>query len=116
MPTDPDVRTVITVPGDKSITHRALMFAALADGANRLRGLLRSEDTRTTAAVLRALGAAVPAPPPDAGEIIIQGLGLRGLRATAGAVDCGNSGTTARLLLGILAGRSFTSEITGDPS
>ncbi len=109
-------RLEVVVPGDKSISHRALMLAVLAEGESRLAGLLPAEDPRSTAAVLRALGANVPELPADGGEIRVRGLGLHGLRAPAGVLDCGNSGTTARLMLGILAGFPFEATLTGDAS
>ena len=90
------------VPGDKSISHRALMFAALASGESTLHGLLRSADVEATADTLRSLGCDVPAL--DSGDTIsVRGVGLRGLHSPGRPIDCGNSGTTARLLLGILA-------------
>ena len=106
----------ILVPGDKSISHRALMMAVLAEGESRLSGLLPAEDPRSTAAVLRALGATVPDLPADGGEIRVPGLGLHGLRPPAAPLDCGNSGTTARLLLGVLAGFPLEASLTGDES
>lgn len=161
----------LTVPGDKSISHRALLLAALADGESRLSGLLAGEDPTATASILRALGVDLPRLPSGAGaggEIRIPGVGLRGLgrggirpgsSAAAGAgkvpsqaetaaleaggtiraagaapaaeasaasgagpasgqlvLDCGNSGTTARLLMGLLAGTSVDATVTGDPS
>lgn len=109
-------RATLRVPGDKSLTHRALLLAALADGESRLRGLLPGADPRSTAAVLRALGVDVPDPPADGGAVRIRGLGLRGLRAPDGVLDCGNSGTTARLLMGVLAGQPFTATLDGDAS
>lgn len=109
-------RLEVVVPGDKSITHRALMLGALAEGESRLAGLLPAEDPRSTAAVLHALGAAVPALPADGGEIRVRGVGLHGLKAPAGPLDCGNSGTTARLMMGILAGLDFEATLTGDAS
>lgn len=107
--------SVVRVPGDKSISHRALMFAALAEGESRLTGLLDSADVRSTAEALRALGCDVPTLRPDA-VVRVRGVGLRGLRSPGAAIDCGNSGTTARLLLGILAGSSVVAELTGDSS
>lgn len=104
----------VRVPGDKSISHRALLFAALARGESRLRGLLDGADPASTAAALRALG--VRMPDLAAGEIRVRGVGLRGLRPPSGAIDCGNSGTTARLLLGVLAGQPMTATLTGDAS
>ncbi|MFW6078714.1 MAG: 3-phosphoshikimate 1-carboxyvinyltransferase [Gemmatimonadota bacterium] len=110
------VRVELRVPGDKSITHRALLLAALAEGESRLRGLLPAADPRATARALRALGIDVPPIPVDGAEIVVRGVGLRGMREPAETIDCGNSGTTARLLLGLLAGRSFTAILTGDES
>ena len=109
-------RIEMRVPGDKSISHRAIMFAALADGESRIRGVLPAEDPKSTAAVLRLLGTAVPDIPDDGREISIRGHGLRGLRAPDADLDCGNSGTTARLMFGVLAGHPFTSTLTGDES
>lgn len=106
----------VVIPGDKSITHRALMLAALADGESRLSGLLPAEDPRSTASVLRALGVAVPDLPADGSEIRIRGLGLRSLRAPEDRLDCGNSGTTTRLMLGVLAGQDLEATLTGDAS
>ena len=104
----------LCVPGDKSISHRALMLAVLGRGRSRIRGLLRSADVASTAAVLRALGATIP---DLAGETLeIEGLGLRGLRAPERALDCGNSGTTARLMAGIVAGAGVTARFEGDAS
>jgi 3-phosphoshikimate 1-carboxyvinyltransferase len=104
----------LTIPGDKSVTHRALMLAAVADGESRLEGCLVSLDTGSTASCLRALG--VPVPDLEGGPLRIRGLGLRGLSDPATALDCGNSGTTARLLLGLLAGAGVRAELTGDAS
>ncbi len=105
----------LRVPGDKSITHRALIFSALAEGPSRLSGLLDAADTRSTVAVLRALGADVP-DAPGPGRVSVNGAGLTGLREPAAPLDCGNSGTTARLLLGALAGCPFPAVLTGDAS
>lgn len=106
----------VVVPGDKSLTHRALMLACAARGESRLRGLLPGADCRSTAAVLRALGCPVPDLPPDGSEIRIDSPGLRAWRAPAEELDCGNSGTTARLMMGLLAGRPFCATLTGDES
>jgi len=92
------------------------MLAALADGESRLAGLLDGADPRSTAAALRSLGVLVPDPPQDGAPVAVTGVGLRGLRAPDGTIDCGNSGTTARLLMGILAGQGFAAELTGDAS
>ena len=104
----------LRVPGDKSISHRSLMLAALGNGTSRVRGLLCSADVLSTAGVLRALGAAIPDVTP--GEFTVRGGGLRGLREAAGDLDCGNSGTTARLMSGILAAIPFDSRVVGDAS
>jgi 3-phosphoshikimate 1-carboxyvinyltransferase len=105
---------VLRVPGDKSISHRALMLAALGKGESRVRGLLCSADVNSTAGVLRALGASIPEVTPA--EFTVRGRGLRGLRESAGNLDCGNSGTTARLMTGVLAAIPFDSRVTGDAS
>jgi len=103
----------VRVPGDKSISHRALMLAALATGESRVRGVLQSADVHSTAGVLRALGADLP---PLNGEMRIIGAGLHGLRAPAVPLDCGNSGTTTRLMAGVCAGYAFESLFVGDGS
>jgi 3-phosphoshikimate 1-carboxyvinyltransferase len=100
-------------PGDKSISHRALMLAALGDGPSSVRGILDAADVRSTAGVLRALGVDVP----HLGRaIVVRGVGLRGLRPPGRALDCGNSGTTARLLAGIVAASPFAARFEGDAS
>jgi 3-phosphoshikimate 1-carboxyvinyltransferase len=106
----------IRVPGDKSLTHRALMFAAAASGESRLSGLLPGADCRSTAAVLNALGAEIPALPADGSPITVASAGLDHWRQPAEILDCGNSGTTARLMVGLLAGRPLTATLTGDES
>jgi 3-phosphoshikimate 1-carboxyvinyltransferase len=116
MPPHLHVAGDVTVPGDKSLTHRALMFSAVATGESRLRGLLPGADCRSTAAVLRALGCAVPDLPPDGSEIVVAGRGIGSWTAPAAPLDCGNSGTTARLMMGLLASRPFASTLTGDDS
>jgi 3-phosphoshikimate 1-carboxyvinyltransferase len=103
----------LRVPGDKSISHRALIAATLADGRSRVRGILPSADVHSTAGVLRALGASIPALD---SSIEIEGLGLHGLREPVGDLDCGNSGTSARLLAGLVAGSGLTARFTGDAS
>ena len=104
----------VRVPGDKSISHRALLLAAAAEGESRIVGLLDGGDCRSTAAVLRQLGCAIPEL--HDGELRIHGRGLAAWRAPDAPLDCGNSGTTARLLLGLLAGRPFCATLTGDAS
>jgi 3-phosphoshikimate 1-carboxyvinyltransferase len=104
----------LRVPGDKSISHRALMLAALGRGTSRVRGILQSADVEATVRVLRALGATIPSP--SAPEVVIDGVGLRGLRTPSGPLDCANSGTTARLIAGVVAGAALTAEFVGDVS
>jgi 3-phosphoshikimate 1-carboxyvinyltransferase len=104
----------VRIPGDKSISHRSLMLSALADGTSRIRGFLEGEDTRATAAVLAQLGVKIETPAD--GERLVHGVGLHGLRAAAGPLDCGNAGTGMRLLAGLLAGQAFDSTLIGDAS
>jgi 3-phosphoshikimate 1-carboxyvinyltransferase len=116
-PTAPLTGT-LRVPGDKSISHRALMFGALAIGETRIFGLLEGEDVLRTAAAMRALGAEVIRPAADDGAGIwrVAGRGVGGLEEPADVLDMGNSGTAARLLAGILASHPFFSVMTGDAS
>jgi len=107
---------ILTVPGDKSLSQRALILAALADGESRLTGLLPSADPNSTAAALRALGAGIGTLPPDGSPVRVSGRGLHGLTAPVGPLDLGNSGTGARLLMGVLAGCAFEAVLTGDAS
>ena len=99
----------VLLPGDKSISHRALMLGAIAGGDSTIRGLSRGADVGSTAACLRALGVEI-----EDGRG--SGAGMRGLRAPSAPLDCGNSGTTMRLLAGLLAAQDFESELTGDES
>jgi 3-phosphoshikimate 1-carboxyvinyltransferase len=99
----------VRVPGDKSISHRALILGAIASGESTLEGLSTGADVKSTASCLRALGIEI-------GDARVRGRGVRGLRAPAGPLDCGNSGTTMRLLSGLLAAQEFESELTGDES
>jgi len=107
------VQGSVLVPGDKSISHRALMLAALARGRSRVRHILPSADVHSTAGVLRALGVAVP---PLAPDFTIHSDGIPALGEPSRDLDCGNSGTTARLMAGIAAGLPFTSRFVGDAS
>jgi 3-phosphoshikimate 1-carboxyvinyltransferase len=104
----------IRVPGDKSISHRAVMLGALASGVTRVTGLLEGEDVLSTLGAFRAMG--VLAEGPDHGKLVIHGVGLHGLKAPKQALDMGNSGTAMRLMAGILAGQAFDSELVGDAS
>lgn len=107
------LRGTIRVPGDKSLSHRALLFNALATGTAQVHGFLDGADCRTTLAALRAMGVEIT----ETGETLtVHGVGLNGLREPADVLDCGNSGTTTRLLLGILAGQPFFAALTGDAS
>jgi 3-phosphoshikimate 1-carboxyvinyltransferase len=104
----------IAVPGDKSISHRALLVGALAEGETLVRGFGRSADTESTAGVLRALGVEIE--DVDVDVVRVRGVGLRGLEAPADPLDCGNAGTLARLLSGVLAVQPGTFVLTGDDS
>jgi 3-phosphoshikimate 1-carboxyvinyltransferase len=104
----------VAVPGDKSISHRALMFGALAVGQTRITGLLQGEDVLRTAAAMRALGAVVERESADVWRVAGRGIG--GLTEPADVLDMGNSGTAARLLCGILASHPIFSVMTGDAS
>ncbi|GAA0706913.1 3-phosphoshikimate 1-carboxyvinyltransferase [Dokdonella soli] len=108
------LRGDVVVPGDKSISHRAIMLAALAEGISHVSGFLEGEDTRATAAIFRAMGVAIETP--SASQRIVHGVGLRGLAEPGAALDCGNSGTGMRLLAGLLAGQRFDSTLIGDES
>ncbi len=103
----------LTPPGDKSISHRSVMLGGIARGRTRVRGLLEGEDVLSTVAALRALGASIAK---EGDEWIIDGVGLDGLHEPQGVLDMGNSGTSARLLIGLLGARPFTSFFTGDAS
>jgi len=104
----------IQVPGDKSISHRSLMFAALAVGESRITGLLEGEDVLATAAALRAMGADIERL--DDGSWRVHGVGVGGLRQPATALEMGNSGTSTRLLMGLVASHPITATFTGDAS
>jgi 3-phosphoshikimate 1-carboxyvinyltransferase len=107
------LRGDLAVPGDKSVSHRALLLGAIAEGETEVRGFGRSADTLSTAGAVEALGATVE----QEGEVVrVGGVGLRSLRDPGGPVDCGNAGTLMRLLAGILAGQGGTFELIGDAS
>jgi 3-phosphoshikimate 1-carboxyvinyltransferase len=108
------LRGEIVVPGDKSISHRAIMLGAIAEGITRIEGFLEGEDTRATAAIFSRLGVRIDAP--SAGLRIVHGVGLHGLHAAEGPLDCGNAGTAMRLLAGLLSGQRFDSVLVGDES
>lgn len=107
------VRGALRVPGDKSLSHRALLLSVLATGRSRIRDVLPSADVQSTAAALRACGADIPELGPDVG---IDGRGVRALRQPTRPLDCGNSGTTTRLMAGIVAGHPISATFVGDAS
>ena len=108
-----NLRGELTVPGDKSISHRAVMFGSLAKGTTRISHFLEGADCLSTIACFRKMGIGIER---NASEILVHGKGLHGLSAPDGILDVGNSGTTTRLISGILAGQNFTSELDGDDS
>lgn len=107
------LRGELSVPGDKSVSHRAVMLAAVAEGCSHITGFLEGEDTRATAAIFQRLGVRIEA---EGSLRRVHGVGLHGLRAPDGPMDCGNAGTGMRLLTGLLAGQAFDSELVGDSS
>lgn len=108
------LRGDLAIPGDKSVSHRAVMLAAIAEGESRIDGFLEAADTRATAAIFRQLGVAIEIP--EDGVRIVHGVGMHGLHAAREALDCGNAGTAMRLLAGLLAAQAFDSELVGDAS
>ena len=108
------LRGDIRVPGDKSISHRSIMFGAIADGRTCVRGLLEGEDVLATVEAFRSMGVTIEGPVD--GEAVIHGVGRDGLRAPDAAIDLGNSGTSMRLLTGLLAGQQFDCTLAGDAS
>lgn len=107
------LRGTLTVPGDKSISHRAVMFGALAKGTTRITHFLEGADCLSTISCFRKMGIEIER---NQEQILVHGKGLHGLQAPSGILDVGNSGTTTRLISGILAGQNFSSEIDGDAS
>jgi 3-phosphoshikimate 1-carboxyvinyltransferase len=101
------------IPGDKSISHRGLIFGALASGRTEVIDILDSGDVNSTAGCLRALGVRITQ---SGNKTLVEGIGDRGFSPPGGALDCGNSGTTIRLLMGVLAGRGVEARMTGDVS
>ena len=104
----------LRVPGDKSISHRAIMLGAVAEGETHVTGFLEGEDCLATMRAFRAMGVTIEGP--EAGRVRISGVGLHGLRAPAAPLDMGNSGTAMRLMAGLLAGQRFDSVLVGDAS
>lgn len=104
----------IRIPGDKSISHRAIMLGSIAEGVTRVSGFLEGEDALATRNVFRAMGVTIEGP--DQGRVMVHGVGMHGLKPPKEILDCGNSGTTMRLLSGLLAGQAFDCRLTGDDS
>lgn len=107
------IRGEVTVPGDKSISHRAVMFGAISDGRTEIQNFLEGADCLSTISCFRSMGIEIEK---KQNQILVHGKGLRGLTAPSGILDCGNSGTTTRLISGILSPQPFTSTLTGDDS
>ena len=107
------LRGELAIPGDKSISHRAIMFGALADGTTEITNFLQGADCLSTISCFQAMGVDIDN---RSDRVLIHGAGLHGLKAPAQMLDVGNSGTTTRLISGILAGQSFTSTLNGDAS
>lgn len=108
------VTGTIRVPGDKSISHRSIMLGSLAEGRTEVEGFLEGEDALATLQAFRDMGVVIEGP--DRGKVTVHGVGLHGLKAPADSLYVGNSGTSMRLLAGLLAGQSFNTELTGDDS
>ncbi|HKE95691.1 MAG TPA: 3-phosphoshikimate 1-carboxyvinyltransferase [Povalibacter sp.] len=104
----------IKVPGDKSVSHRAMMLGGIAEGVTEVRGFLESEDCLATMKAMQALGVKIERP--AAQEVRVHGVGLKGLKAAGRPLDMGNAGTAMRLMTGLLSGQSFDSELVGDSS
>lgn len=108
------IKGTIKVPGDKSISHRAIILGAIAEGETKIKGFLRGEDCLNTIKIFKQMGVSIEEN--SQGEVLIRGRGLDGLTKPSSTLEAGNSGTTMRLVSGILAGQNFTSTITGDQS
>ena len=104
----------MTVPGDKSISHRALMLSGIAEGVSEVSGFLASEDCLATLSAMRALGVRIEQP--SATQVLIHGVGLHGLQAAGRPLDMGNAGTAIRLFTGLLSAQKFDSQLIGDAS
>ena len=104
----------IRVPGDKSISHRSVMFGSIAQGTSHISGFLEGEDSLNTLRAFSAMGVSIEGP--ESGRVVIHGVGMRGLKKPAHALELGNSGTSMRLLAGLLSSQAFDVELTGDAS
>ena len=107
------IKGTLSVPGDKSISHRAIMLGAISEGITEISGFLMGDDCLSTVDCFRKLGIKIEI---SENKVFVHGKGLMGLSAPSTILDVGNSGTTIRLLTGILAGQNFSSSITGDAS
>lgn len=108
------INGLITVPGDKSISHRSIIFGSIAKGTTEVSGFLDGEDCLATLNAFRSMGVAIEGPFNQ--QLLIHGVGKHGLKAPQNIIDCGNSGTSMRLLAGLLSAQSFNSQLTGDES
>jgi len=108
------LRGELRVPGDKSISHRSIMLGSLAEGTTEVTGFLEGEDALATLQAFRDMGVNIEGP--DNGRVTIHGVGMRGLKTPAGPLNMGNSGTSMRLLCGLLSGQLFNTSLTGDGS
>ena len=108
------LRGVMSVPGDKSVSHRSVILGSIAEGSTQISGFLEGDDALATMDAFRSMGVSIDGP--DAGEVLIAGVGLHGLCAPDGPIDLGNSGTAMRLMVGLLAGQSFDAVLSGDES
>ncbi len=108
------LRGRLRVPGDKSISHRSIMLGSLAEGVTRVSGFLEGEDSLATLNAFRAMGVQIEGP--EQGRVVIHGVGMHGLKTPDGPLDLGNSGTSMRLLAGLLAGQGLDLTLTGDAS
>ena len=107
------LRGEVTVPGDKSVSHRSVMFGSIAKGTTEIHNFLQGADCLSTISCFRKMGIAID----NKGDtVLVHGQGMHGLRKPEGILDCGNSGTTTRLISGILAAQDFTVTLTGDAS
>ena len=104
----------IRVPGDKSISHRSVMFGSIAEGTSHISGFLEGEDSLNTLRAFRAMGVEIDGP--EEGKVVVHGVGMQGLKKPEHALDVGNSGTSMRLLAGLFSGLSFDVELKGDTS
>jgi len=108
------MRGDVTMPGDKSVSHRSVLFGGIAEGTTEVDNFLESEDCLATLNAMRAMGVQIERPAP--GRVIVDGVGLHGLKAPSQPLDMGNAGTAMRLSMGLMAGQAFDATLVGDPS